>query len=425
MNYQQTIDYLFSRLPMFHRIGAAAYKADLNNTLALMKHLNHPENKFKTIHVAGTNGKGSSSHLLASVFQSAGYKTGLYTSPHLKDFRERIRINGEMISQQDVIDFTIHTKQFIEQVEPSFFEITVGLCFDYFAKQKVDIAIIETGLGGRLDSTNVVLPELSLITNISLDHTNLLGDTVEKIAVEKAGIIKPNTPIIISETSAIANVFINKAKENNSLISFADTKWKAEILNQTNEFLEMNIFNEYKNYHLQNQLNGIYQTKNSIAVIECIEQLKTKGWEISEQAILAGFKNVKTITGLKGRWDVIQTEPLIVTDIAHNEAGILQVLEQLKLTSFNTLHIVLGMVKDKDVSKVLSLLPKQANYYFCQPDLPRALPVEELKAIARQHNLQGEHFLTVQNALDTAKQNALAYDLILVTGSNFVVAEII
>ncbi|MFM2048560.1 MAG: hypothetical protein RI955_1108, partial [Bacteroidota bacterium] len=279
--------------------------------------------------------------------------------------------------------------------------------------------------GGRLDSTNVILPELSLITNISLDHTNLLGDTVEKIAFEKAGIIKSNTTIVISETSAIANVFIDKAKENNSPISFADTKWKAEILNQTNEFLEMNVFNERKNYHLQNQLNGIYQTKNSIAVIECIEQLKTKGWEISDEAILSGFKNVKTITGLKGRWDVIQTEPLIVTDIAHNEAGILQVLEQLKLTSFNTLHIVLGMVKDKDVSKVLSLLPKDANYYFCQPDLPRALPVEELKAIAGQHNLQGEHFLTVQNALDTAKQNALDNDLILITGSNFVVAEII
>ena len=424
MTYKETIDYLFSRLPMFHRVGAAAYKADLNNTLALMKHLNHPENKFKTIHVAGTNGKGSSSHLLASIFQNAGYKTGLYTSPHLKDFRERIRINGEMISEQDVIDFTTRTKDFIEQVEPSFFEITVGLCFDYFAQQKVDISIIETGLGGRLDSTNVILPELSLITNISLDHTNLLGDTIEKIAFEKAGIIKPNIPIVISETSAIANVFINKANEDNSPISFADANWKAEIINQNVDFLEMNIFNEHKKYHLQNQLNGIYQTKNSIAVIECIEQLKAKGWEIRDEAILNGFKSVKTITGLKGRWDVLQTKPLIVTDIAHNEAGILQVVEQLKLTKFNTLHIVIGMVKDKDVRKVLSLLPIDANYYFCQPDLPRALPVEDLQAMAWQNNLKGNIFITVKDALQSAKENALLDDLILITGSNFVVAEI-
>jgi dihydrofolate synthase/folylpolyglutamate synthase len=424
MNYQQTIDYLFSRLPMFHRIGAAAYKADLNNTLALMKHLNHPENKFKAIHVAGTNGKGSSSHLLASIFQSAGYKTGLYTSPHLKDFRERIRINGEMISEQEVIDFTIHTKHFIEEVQPSFFEITVGLCFDYFAKQKVDIAIIETGLGGRLDSTNVILPELSLITNISLDHTNLLGDTLEKIAFEKAGIIKPNTPIVISESSEIANVFIQKAKENNSLITFADANWKAEIVNQNVDFLEMNISNGIKNYHLKNQLNGIYQTKNSIAVIECIEQMKAKGWEISDDAIRNGFKNVKTITDLKGRWDIVQTEPTIVTDIAHNEAGIKQVLAQLKLTSFDKLHIVIGMVKDKDVSKVLSLLPTNAFYYFCQPDLPRALAVNELQAIAQKFNLNGNSFLTVKEAFQSAKQNALSNDLILITGSNFVVAEI-
>jgi dihydrofolate synthase/folylpolyglutamate synthase len=424
MTYKETIDYLFSRLPMFHRIGAAAYKADLNNTLALMKHLNHPENKFKAIHVAGTNGKGSSSHLLASIFQSAGYKTGLYTSPHLKDFRERIRINGEMISEQEVIDFTIHTKHFIEEVQPSFFEITVGLCFDYFAKQKVDIAIIETGLGGRLDSTNVILPELSLITNISLDHTNLLGDTLEKIAFEKAGIIKPNTPIVISESSEIANVFIQKAKENNSLITFADANWKAEIVNQNVDFLEMNISNGIKNYHLKNQLNGIYQTKNSIAVIECIEQMKAKGWEISDDAIRNGFKNVKTITDLKGRWDIVQTEPTIVTDIAHNEAGIKQVLAQLKLTSFDKLHIVIGMVKDKDVSKVLSLLPTNAFYYFCQPDLPRALAVNELQAIAQKFNLNGNSFLTVKEAFQSAKQNALSNDLILITGSNFVVAEI-
>lgn len=424
MTYKETIDYLFSRLPMFHRIGAAAYKADLNNTLALMKHLHHPENKFKTIHVAGTNGKGSSSHLLASIFQSAGYKTGLYTSPHLKDFRERIRINGEMISEQEVIDFTIHTKQFIEEVQPSFFEITVGLCFDYFAKQKVDIAIIETGLGGRLDSTNVILPELSLITNISLDHTNLLGDTLEKIAFEKAGIIKPDTPIVISETSEIANVFIQKAKENNSSISFAYAKWKAEVVNQNVEFLELNIFNESKKYLVQNQLNGIYQTKNSIAVIECVEQMKAKGWEIGDEAIRNGFKNVKTITGLKGRWDVLQTSPTIVADIAHNEAGIKQVLAQLKLTNFDKLHIVIGMVKDKDVSKVLSLLPTNATYYFCQPDLPRALAVNELHAIAQQFNLIGNSYLTVKEAFQSAKENALSDDLILITGSNFVVAEI-
>lgn len=424
MTYQETIDYLFSRLPMFHRIGAAAYKADLNNTIALMEHLNHPEKKFKTIHVAGTNGKGSTSHLLAAIFQSAGYKTGLYTSPHLKDFRERIRINGEMISEQEVIDFTIHTKQFIEEVQPSFFEITVGMCFDYFAKEKVDIAIIETGLGGRLDSTNVILPELSVITNISFDHTNLLGDTLEKIAFEKAGIIKPTIPVVIGEKNSVATVFQQKASECKSDISFADENWKVELMHQSAEYLEMKIENENYKFHLVNQLNGKYQLKNSRTVLEAIIQLRKKGWEISDSAIEIGFKKVKSLTGFKGRWDVQQQNPLIVTDIAHNEAGIMQVMEQIDLLQFSQLHIVMGMVKDKDISKVLRLLPKTAFYYFCQPDLPRALPVVDLCHQATEIGLKGEKFNSVAEALEKAKKSASEDDVILITGSNFVVAEI-
>jgi dihydrofolate synthase/folylpolyglutamate synthase len=424
MNYQATIDYLFSRLPMFHRIGAAAYKADLNNTIALMQHLNHPENKFKSIHVAGTNGKGSTSHLLAAILQCAGYKTGLYTSPHLKDFRERIRINGEMISEQNVIDFTINTKNFIEQVEPSFFEITVGMCFDYFAQQQVDIAIIETGLGGRLDSTNVITPELSIITNISLDHTNLLGDSLEKIAFEKAGIIKKNVLVIVSETSEIAEVFIRKSNECDCVIIFADTSWKVDVINQTSEYLEMDVSNGTEKFHLFNQLNGEYQIKNTKAVIEAIMQLRKQGWKICDEAIEQGFKQVKTLTGLKGRWDVLQKNPMIVADIAHNEAGISQVINQLKNIEFNQLHIVIGMVKDKDITKVLSLLPTDAIYYFTQPDLPRALPVNDLEQMAIENKLSGKSFASVQSAIESAKKNASSNDLILITGSNFVVAEI-
>ncbi|MEN9523772.1 MAG: hypothetical protein RL065_2149 [Bacteroidota bacterium] len=424
MNYSETIDYLFSRLPMFHRIGAAAYKADLNNTIALMNQLNHPESKFKSIHIAGTNGKGSTSHTLAAILQCAGYKTGLYTSPHLKDFRERIRVNGEMISENEVIQFTENTNNFIEQVQPSFFEITVGLCFDYFAQQQVDIAVIETGLGGRLDSTNVIHPELSIITNISFDHTNLLGDTLEKIAFEKAGIIKKNTPVIIGETNSVATVFQQKANECGSEIYFADKNWTIEILNQSTDFLEMKVERLGQNFSLRNQLNGRYQTKNTAAVLEAIIQLRKKGWEISDKAIIEGFENVKSLTGFKGRWDVLQKNPMLVTDIAHNEAGITQVVEQLKSTRYEKLHIVIGMVKDKDISKVLSLLPKKAIYYFTQPNLPRALPVSELKQQAEKLGLNGNEYETVSLAFSSAKINADKNDFILVTGSNFVVAEI-
>ncbi len=425
MNYEQTIEYLFSRLPMFHRIGAAAYKADLNNTLALMEFLNYPEKKFKTIHIAGTNGKGSCSHTIASIFQSAGYKTGLYTSPHLKDFRERIKINGGMISEEEVISFTERTKSFIEKVEPSFFEITVGMCFDYFAKQKVDVAVIETGLGGRLDSTNVIMPELSCITNISLDHTNLLGDTLEKIASEKAGIIKKNVPVVIGEITEIKSVFENKATEMNSSIVFADEQWQTKSVFQTENALHLTFFNAEKEFEIENQLGGFYQIKNSKTVLSCCEILKDNGWNISHEDILQGFKDVKNNTGLRGRWDILQNQPTVVADIAHNEAGIGAVLEQVSKTKFNQLHIVLGMVKDKDINKVLSLLPASAKYYFCQPDLPRALPVDDLHASAFLHKLIGDKYSSVQTALNSAKSIASEDDLILVMGSNFVVAEII
>ena len=425
MTYAETLDYLYAQLPMFHRIGAAAYKADLNNTWALMDFLNHPEKKIKSIHIAGTNGKGSCSHLLAAIFQKAGYKTGLYTSPHLKDFRERIKINGEMVAAKEVIEFAERTKLVVEKIHPSFFELTVGMCFEYFAKEKVDIAIIETGLGGRLDSTNVILPELSLITNISFDHTNLLGDTLEKIAFEKAGIIKKNVPVVIGETSEVKNVFSAKAVEMQADIVFADEHWNEKNISFTEKYLQVEIFNENKLFKVESELKGIYQLKNAKAVIACCEKMNEQGWNISNEAILEGFKNVKSITKFRGRWDVLSNKPTVVADIAHNEAGITAILEQLKNCSFKKLHIVLGMVKDKDVSKVLSLLPTDAEYYFCAPNLPRALSVDDLATFAKEKNLHGEKFETVIEALEKAKSNASEDDLILITGSNFVVAEVV
>jgi len=427
MNYAETLDYLFSRLPMFHRIGAAAYKANLNNTLLLCELLDHPEKKFKSIHIAGTNGKGSTSHMLAAIFQSAGYKTGLYTSPHLVDFRERIRINGEMICVDEVISFVKKYKADFEKIERSFFEWTVGLCFDYFAKEKVDIAIIETGLGGRLDSTNVIIPELSLITNISLDHTNLLGKTVQEIAFEKAGIIKKDIPVIIGEfNEAVNHVFIQKANEMNSEIHFASENSKVILKNESDEFQLLNVELNGEDFNdLQLDLQGIYQSKNIPAVLLASQLMQSKGWKISKKAIYDALKQVKKMTGLSGRWQVINENPLTICDVAHNEAGIREIIRQLSRMSFEHLHFVLGMVNDKDVAGVLTLLPKDATYYFCKANIPRALPAVELRNKAEEFGLMGEVYTSVNEALFVAQQAAKNNDLVFVGGSTFVVAEVI
>lgn len=442
MNYQQTLDYLYTQLPMFQRIGAAAYKNNLDNTIAICKLLGNPENKFKSIHVAGTNGKGSTSHLLASILQSAGYKVGLYTSPHLKDFRERIKINGKMIPQQDVVDFVETHKADFEKIQPSFFEMTVGLAFDYFVSQQIDIAIIEVGLGGRLDSTNVIRPEVSIITNISFDHTALLGDTLEKIAAEKAGIIKPETSVIIGEMQVeTKNVFIEKAKQNNAPLFFADEIYKAvnvQHINNERLLLSMDIekqlgtptFSEVENgetihLNLETELLGLYQQKNIPAVLCAVEVLNKRGFEITETAIRDGIKNVTKQTGLLGRWQILSQQPLVIADTGHNEAGIKEVLSQIDKTPHDQLHFVLGMVNDKDISTILSLLPKNAKYYFCQANIPRALEVNNLAKRAKMAGLNGEICGSVSNALISAKKHAQITDLVFVGGSTFTVAEVV
>jgi dihydrofolate synthase/folylpolyglutamate synthase len=428
MNYQQTLDYLFEQLPMFHRVGAAAYKADLKNTIAICELLNHPEKQFHSIHIAGTNGKGSTSHMLAAILQSAGYKTGLYTSPHLKDFRERIRINGKMIEENYVMDFVEQYRMDFENIRPSFFEWTVGLAFCYFAEKKIDIAVVETGLGGRLDSTNVITPLVSVITNIGLDHTQLLGDTIEKIAVEKAGIIKPGIPIVIGERQKISeHVFLNKSSETKSELVFASEDLKAEVTNCDVNFISMNIYNndELIFQNLQLDLPGIYQVKNILTVIESIFLLRKNGFTISDDHILSALKNVKRLTGLMGRWQIISDKPLTICDVGHNKEGIDLVVKQIGKTPHKILHFILGVVNDKDISGILGLLPKEANYYFCKATIPRGMNADELKALAEKYYLQGHAFPSVREAFHTAQANAGENDLIFVGGSTFVVAEVL
>jgi dihydrofolate synthase / folylpolyglutamate synthase len=425
--YQQTLDYLFTRLPMFSRLGAAAFKKDLTNTIRLCEALNNPQNSFKSIHIAGTNGKGSTSHMLAAILQTAGYKTGLYTSPHLKDFRERIKINGEMISEQFVVDLTERLKPLIEEIEPSFFEITVAMAFEYFAQQKIDIAIIETGLGGRFDSTNIITPEISVITNIGMDHMNILGDALEKIAFEKAGIIKPNIPAVIGETLPETKpVFIQKAKEVNAAICFAhEERWIPEWKNEKHELVVavgIKNIDARKTYHLD--LTGLYQSKNLLTVLEVIHLLNTKGWLIGDDVVEKGLANVKKLTGLHGRWEVIHQHPTIVLDVGHNEDGIKEITSQLEHCTFHTLHIVMGMVKDKEVEKILSLLPPYAQYYFTKAQIPRALPENELLDKAKTLGLQGHAFASVMDALQEAVNVSHKDDMILVCGSVFVVGEV-
>ena len=401
MTYQKTLDYLFAKLPMYQREGGIAYKEDIGNIIEAAKHLNNPHKKFKSIHIAGTNGKGSVAHMLASILQEVGYKTGLYTSPHLKDFRERIKINGQMITEQKVIDFVLENKHLFERLEMSFFEMTVALAFDYFAKEKVDIAVIETGLGGRLDSTNIINPELCIITNIGLDHTNLLGNSIEEIAMEKAGIIKKETAIIIGkEQVETKSVFKKISATKNAPLYFAE---------------KIAVFNT--------DLKGNYQEENICTTVSAIKQLQGLGWNISDKNIKKGLGKVVKNTGILGRWQTLSESPKIICDVGHNKDGIKEIVKQLNKLEYKKLHFVYGTVNDKNFDKILSLLPKDAKYYFCKPNIQRGLSAEDLQRKAKKYQLLGNAFDSVDNAICRAKENQKKEDILFIGGSTFVVAE--
>ncbi|MDR6301937.1 bifunctional folylpolyglutamate synthase/dihydrofolate synthase [Mesonia maritima] len=406
MNYKETLDWMFQQLPMYQKQGKTAFKKDLTNSLALSKHLGFPHKKFKSIHVAGTNGKGSTSHMLASVLQECGYRVGLYTSPHLKDFRERIKINGKDVSEEFVVNFIEENSEFLQDLRPSFFEMTVAMAFQYFAEENIDVAIIEVGLGGRLDSTNIITPELSVITNIGLDHTQFLGNTLEEIASEKAGIIKKGIPVVIGESAKNTRlVFEEKAQETGSCISFAN---------------EMNIWAAYPS-----DLKGNYQEHNKKTVIASLEILRSLGWSIDESNIKAGIAKTKSNTNLKGRWETLSLNPKVICDTAHNAEGLRCVIRQLLEEDFKKLHIVLGVVNDKDLSLILPLFPKEAKYYFCKPSIPRGMDALLLQNSAEKYNLFGETYNSVERAYLAANEAATLDDLIFIGGSTFTVAEII
>ncbi len=411
---------------MFSRSGVKAYKADLKNTVTLCNYLDNPQNEIKTVHIAGTNGKGSVSHILAAIFQENGYKTGLYTSPHLKDFRERIKINGEMMAESFVADFVEKTKAISEEIQPSFFELTFAMALDYFAQEKVDIAFIETGLGGRLDSTNIIVPLLSIITNISFDHKDILGDTLAKIAYEKAGIIKPGIPVVIGETLPETKiVFQTKARDANSEIFLAEKKYEIVSSDYNVKYLELGIWNKEsqkkKKYRLD--LNGLYQQKNILSVLVAVDILKTR-FLLKEEKIKSAISQVKKITGLHGRWEIIHEKPTVVLDVAHNEEGIKQLINQIGNIKFEDLHIIFGIMKDKDIEKVLEQLPNNATYYFTKAQNPRAMPEDELEAKAKRYHLNGITFPDVNKALQAALDMATKEDVIVVCGSVFVVGEV-
>ncbi|GAC1456673.1 MAG: folylpolyglutamate synthase/dihydrofolate synthase family protein [Chitinophagaceae bacterium] len=427
MTYQQTIDYLFSQLPMFSRIGSAAFKKDLTNTLFLCKHLGNPHTRFKTIHVGGTNGKGSVSHMLSAILQTAGYKTGLYTSPHLYDFRERIRINGNTIPNEFVIQFTEKIKPVIEEIQPSFFEITVAMAFDFFAQQEVDIAVVEVGLGGRLDSTNIITPEVAVITNISLDHTNMLGHTVPEIAFEKAGLIKNAVPVVSGEKKEKSREIFQKiAEQKEAPLFFAEDFFTVKTYQWQEEALAVEVENllTQKTYQYTLDLPGIYQTENICTVLQTTEVIKNKGFLIPDDAIKQALKSVKQLTHLQGRWEVIHHRPDIILDVAHNEAGIQQVVQQLQHQNYAQLHMIFGMVKDKDTASLLRVLPREALYYFTQAHIPRALEPARLQEKAFHYQIKGDVYNNVNEALQEAMQMALPNDLILVCGSVFLIAEV-
>lgn len=426
MNYEQALNYLYHKLPLFSRMGVKAYKADLKNTQTLCAYLDNPQDKIKTIHIAGTNGKGSTSHMLAAIFQQNGYKTGLYTSPHLKDFRERIKINGNMIPETFVINFLEKTKAISEEIKPSFFELTFVMALDYFAQEEVEVAIIETGLGGRLDSTNVITPLLSIITNISYDHMDILGDTLGKIAFEKAGIIKPNIAVVIGEFNAETKIiFETKSNETKSPIYFAQEEYQITASKFNEDNLEIEMLNRQRkqkeNYQLD--LNGLYQGKNLRTVLTAIDLMK-KHFSLKNENIKKALSAVKTLTGLHGRWEVIHKNPLVVLDVAHNEDGIKQLIQQINQSTFNQLHIVFGMVKDKDPDKVLNQLPTTAKYYFTKAQIPRALQENELQKKADAYHLNGHAYPKVSEALEAALSKASKEDIVIVCGSVFVVGEV-
>ena len=403
MTYKETLDWMFSQRPMYQQRGISALNAKLDNIRLFAARLGHPEKKFKSIHVAGTNGKGSSSHMLASVLQEAGYRVGLYTSPHLKDFRERIRINGRPVSQRFVVDFIQRNRAFLSENHLSFFEMTVGMAFDYFARKKVDITVVEVGLGGRLDSTNIIVPEVSLITNIGMDHREILGDTLGQIALENAGIIKPHVPVVVSELQEeISSIFASRAHGMDSKIVFASSTVKETY---------------------GTDLLGNYQQKNIKGVIAALKELK--GFKVGRDDILKGLQNVVKNTGLMGRWQILGERPTIICDTAHNKEGFAVVMEQLGQYTFNRLHVVLGFVKDKALEEILPLFPKDACYYFAKPDISRGLETDVLQAKAFEYGLKGNTYKSVKEAFDYALEKAETDDLVYVGGSNFVVAEVV
>jgi len=425
--YPETLAFLFEQLPMFQRVGPMAFKKDLTNIRALCEALGQPHERLRAIHIAGTNGKGSTAHMLASVLQAAGLKVGLYTSPHYRDFRERIKINGALMPEEAVVDFVEQHEILFQTIKPSFFEITVAMAFDYFAKEEVDWAVVEVGMGGRLDSTNILMPELCVITNISYDHMQFLGETLPEIAGEKAGIIKPGVPVVISETQKeTQDVFLQKAEKEGAPIVFADQHFEARLTEGGLEWSTYEIFKEGEVYLEQLELNayGDYQRKNLQAVLQAIEWLHPKQ-PVSEIQLRTGLRELRERTRFIGRWQVLGKAPLILCDSAHNEAGIKLAMEELEKLKYGKLHIVYGMVNDKDPKKVLQLLPRKARYYFAKPDIPRGLDVEKLADTAGEAGLRGKPFPSVAKALKAAKEEATPTDLIYVGGSIFVVAEVV
>jgi dihydrofolate synthase / folylpolyglutamate synthase len=425
-SYTQVLAYLYDNLPMFQRVGSSAYKKDISNTIKLCDALGNPQRRFKSIHVAGTNGKGSTSHMLASILQTAGYKTGLYTSPHLKTFAERIRINGQQIPESFIIDFVNRIKPAIEEIQPSFFEITVAMAFDYFAKEKIDIAVVEVGLGGRLDSTNIIHPEVSVITNIGWDHKDILGDTLEKIAWEKAGIIKPKIPVVISERQeGIDTIFLQQAAENNAKIYFASDDFYLDPHERQGQIIyDVRHKGDLIFRDLYIPLQGYYQKKNLRGVLKTIEILDHNNWGITAEGVVEGLANVIEHTGLKGRWQQLGRNPLIICDTAHNQDGLREVVTQIQAQTFEKLHFVLGVVRDKDLSSILGILPKDAFYYFCEAKIPRAMKAEELANVAGTFGLKGQVVKDVNEALHHARLVASPEDMIFIGGSTFVVAEL-
>lgn len=424
MNYKETLDYLYNSVPMFQQVGQSAYKEGLENTRLLDEHLDHPHTRFKTIHVGGTNGKGSCSHTIAAILQSAGYKTGLYTSPHLVDFRERIRINGETVSEKYVVEFVNQQRSFFEPLSPSFFELTTAMAFKYFADNEVDVAVIEVGLGGRLDCTNIITPDLSIITNISFDHTQYLGNTLELIAGEKAGIIKSGIPVVVGETTPETKpVFLHKAEEVNAPIIFAEEEHLLQSSSKEPDGFWMYQTEDYTD--LRGELGGLCQLKNTNTILSAIRQLVQRGYQLFDWDIKQGFAEVSEMTGLMGRWQKVGNEPVIMCDTGHNTGGIAYIADQLSRQTYKTLHIIIGMVNDKDISGVLDLLPQNAQYYFTKASVKRALPENELQTLALKAGLKGECYADVSTALLAAKDQADKEDFIFVGGSSFIVADLL